>query len=163
MGQVAVTPDTSPTLRSRADVTVRRLLFVPAGPPSVGDEAAHRMFSISIVLSGLRCLLGYVVFPIVTPALGVAGGVGPAVGIPIAVLALVFDVVGIRRFWLANHRWRWGMTLIYSAVMVMVSALLVADIVHLASLTPNNHNGFGPRTSTNTLHPTGHTSSHHSH
>jgi hypothetical protein len=49
------------------------------------------------------------------------------------VLALVFDVIGIRRFWINDHRWRWAMTVIYAAVMVLVSTLLVGDIVHLAS------------------------------
>ena len=112
---------------------MRRLLCVPAAPSDVGDEAVHRMFSFSIVLSALRCLLSYVVFPIVTPVVGVAGGVGPAIGIPIAVLALFFDVVGIRRFWLTDHRWRWAMTAVYAAVMILVGSLLVGDVVHLAS------------------------------
>ena len=112
---------------------MRRLLCVPPGPPTVGEDAVHRMFSISIVLSALRCLLSYVIFPIVSPALGVATGAGPAIGIPIALLALFFDVVGIRRFWVNDHRWRWAMTAIYAAVMILVSALLVGDIVHLAS------------------------------
>lgn len=133
MAQVVVSPDTSVVLRSRAEMAMRRLLFVPPGPPTVGEDAVHRMFSFSIVLSALRCLLSYVVFPIATPALGIATGVGPAVGIPIAVLALVFDVIGIRRFWINDHRWRWAMTVIYAAVMVLVSTLLVGDIVHLAS------------------------------
>jgi hypothetical protein len=133
VAQVAVSPDTSTVLRSRAEIAMRRLLFVPAGPPTVGEDAVHRMFSFSIVLSALRCLLSYVVFPIATPALGIATGVGPAVGIPIAVLALVFDIIGIRRFWINDHRWRWAMTAIYAAVMVLVSTLLVGDIVHLAS------------------------------
>jgi hypothetical protein len=133
VAQVVVSPDTSVVLRSRAEMAMRRLLFVPPGPPTVGEDAVHRMFSFSIVLSALRCLLSYVVFPIATPALGIATGVGPAVGIPIAVLALVFDVIGIRRFWINDHRWRWAMTMIYAAVMVLVSTLLVGDIVHLAS------------------------------
>jgi hypothetical protein len=89
------------------------------------------MFSVSMLISAARCLLSYVVFPIVTPALGLATGVGPAIGIPIAVLALVFDVIGIRRFWIADHQWRWLMTGIYVAVMTLVSVLLVLDIVHL--------------------------------
>jgi hypothetical protein len=133
VAQVVVSPDTSVVLRSRAEMAMRRLLFVPPGPPTVGEDAVHRMFSFSIVLSALRCLLSYVVFPLATPALGIATGVGPAVGIPIAVLALVFDVIGIRRFWINDHRWRWAMTVIYAAVMVLVSTLLVGDIVHLAS------------------------------
>lgn len=133
MTQVAVGPETSAVVRSRADVAMRRLLLVPTGPSRVDEDAVHRMFSFSIVLSGLRCLLSYVVFPIATPALGLATGVGPIIGIPIAVLALFFDVVGIRRFWLTDHRWRWAMTAIYAAVMILVSVLLIGDIVHLAS------------------------------
>jgi len=112
---------------------MRRLLFVPAGPCAVGEDAVHRMFSFSIVLSALRCLLSYVFFPILSPALGLATGVGPAIGIPIALLALFFDVVGIRRFWATDHRWRWQMTGVYACVMVLVTALLVGDIAHLVS------------------------------
>ena len=133
MSQVAVTPDSPTVVRSRADTAMRRLLFVPPGPSTVGEDAVHRMFSFSIVLSALRCLLSYIVFPILTPALGLATGVGPIIGIPIAVLALVFDVIGIRRFWVNDHQWRWAMTAIYAAVMILVSSLLVGDIVHLAS------------------------------
>ncbi len=133
VGTVAALPDTSRRSSSRADLVMRRLLFVPTGPATVGDGAVERMFSVSILVSAGRCLLSYVVFPILTPVLGVATGVGPAVGLPIAVLALVFDVIGIRRFWVADHRWRWGMTLIYVAVMSLVGALLVGDIVDLAS------------------------------
>jgi hypothetical protein len=83
-------------------------------------------------LSALRCLLSYVVFPIVTPLVGAAASVGPAIGLPIAVLALVFDVMGIRRFWLAGHRWRWAMTGIYVLVMALVTTLLVGDIIKLS-------------------------------
>lgn len=99
----------------------------------VPEAAVQRVFNVSILLSATRCLLGYVVFPIVTPLLGAARDVGPAVGIPIAVLALTFDVLGIRRFWLARHRWRWAMTGVYAAVMGLVTVLLVHDVVHLVA------------------------------
>ena len=112
---------------------MRRILCVPAQPVALDEEAVHRMFSLSITVSALRCLLSYVVFPVLSPILGFAAGVGPAVGIPVAVLALVFDVVGIRRFWVNDHRWRWPMSALYVAVMILVSVLLVGDVVHLAS------------------------------
>lgn len=123
---------------SRAEPVVRRLLLVPQKPANTratasDDAAAHRLFNVSIALSGLRCLLGYVVLPILTPALGAAASVAPIVGIPIAVVALVFDVMAVRRFWVADHRWRWGVSAIYVVVMCMVLALLVGDVVHLAS------------------------------
>lgn len=122
-----------PAGRSRADAAMARLLLIPADAPPVAEDAVNRVFNVSILLSALRCLLSYVVFPIVTPLLGAARGVGPALGIPIAVLALTFDVLGIRRFWLARHRWRWAMTGVYLAVMVLVTVLLVQDVVRLAA------------------------------
>jgi len=121
----------------RAEPVVRRLLLVPEATPdkkgsSAGEQAAHRLFNVSIALSGLRCLLGYVVLPVITPALGAAARVAPIVGIPIAVVALAFDVMAVRRFWAANHRWRWGISAIYVVVMAMVLALLVGDLIHVA-------------------------------
>ncbi|MGH9063520.1 MAG: hypothetical protein ACRD0L_06045 [Acidimicrobiales bacterium] len=112
-------------------MAMRRLLFIPEGRPTAGEDEAHRLFSASILLSALRCLLSYVALPIVTPLVGVTAGVGPVIGIPIAVVALVFDVKGTRRFWLADHRWRWGVTVIYVIVMAMVTALLVIEVLQL--------------------------------
>jgi hypothetical protein len=116
----------------RSEVVMRRLLFVPEGPATVGESSAHRIFNVSIALSALRCLLSYVVFPIVTPLLGAAANVGPSIGIPIALVALVFDAIGIRRFWLAGHRWKWLMTAIYALVMALVTSLLIGDIIKLS-------------------------------
>lgn len=110
---------------------MRRMLHVPAAP-TIDEERAHGIFTLSILLSATRCLLTYVVFPIVAPALQAATGAGPAIGIPVGVVALGFDVAGIRRFWLANHRYRWMVSVIYLVVIVLVSALLVRDIVGLA-------------------------------
>lgn len=117
--------------RSAADVSMRRLLRVPEGPARAREDEVHGLFSASIVLSGLRCLLGYVVFPIVLPAIGAAAAVGPAIGLPVGIVALVFDVRGIRRFWLADHRWRWPITALYACVMALVTVLVIGDIVHL--------------------------------
>ncbi|MGA2037077.1 MAG: hypothetical protein ABSH04_05775 [Acidimicrobiales bacterium] len=137
MGSSAVAVRTRKARLDRAEPAIRRLLLVPEKRPetrgsSNGEAAAHRMFNVSIALSGLRCLLGYVILPVVTPALGAAARVGPVIGIPIATVALVFDVIAVRRFWVADHRWRWGISAIYVAVMAMVLALLIRDAVHLA-------------------------------
>jgi hypothetical protein len=110
---------------------MRRLLFVPDRPPARRRDV-HRMFSTGILLSALRCLLTYVFLPILAPLLGVAAGVGPVVGLPLAVVALGFDVVGMRRFFVANHRSRWAMAAVYLAVMALVVALMVIDVVELA-------------------------------
>ncbi len=116
--------------RPRAERIVRRCLFVPeARPRSTAD--AQRLFSVAMVISGTRCLLSYIVLPFVAPALGAATGIEPYFGIPISIIALVFDVRGMRRFWIADHRYRWPMTVIYLAVMGLVAALLVSDVHRL--------------------------------
>ena len=135
-GAVAVKAD--PAGLARAEPVIRRLLMVPeqqepsANCNGTKEAAAHRMFNLSIAMSGLRCLLGYVVLPVITPALGAAAQIGPVIGIPIGSVALVFDVMAVRRFWVANHRWRWGISLVYLAIMAMVLSLLITDAIHLA-------------------------------
>ena len=115
--------------RSRADEAMRRLLRIPGDRPPIDESATHWIFSASIFLSGLRCLVTYLLLPVVLPAVGVARGVGPAIGIPIGILALVFDYLGIRRFWLADHRQRWAFSALYAVVGGMVLILLIVDIV----------------------------------
>ena len=133
MDQLVVTPGGTVVApeRSRADQAMRRLLRVPENRAPIDESETHRIFSASIFLSALRCLLSYIVLPFVLPAIGLARGVGPAIGIPIGILALTFDVLGIRRFWLADHRQRWAFTALYAVVGTMVLILLIVDIVNV--------------------------------
>ena len=108
---------------------LRRRLRVPAGRRAADDQQAHRLFSLSIALSASRCLLTYIILPVITPVIGPAAGYGPALGIPLAVVALIFDALAVRRFWIAEHRWRRAITGLYAIVMAMVIGLLIHDIV----------------------------------
>jgi hypothetical protein len=130
-GPVAVREASAPPLRSWADDGMRRLLRIPEGRPRIDESETHRIFSLSILLSATRCLLSYVMLPILLPAIGLARGVGPAIGIPIGLLALVFDYLGMRRFWLADHHRRWAFSALYAVVGTMVAALVVVDVAHL--------------------------------
>jgi hypothetical protein len=118
--------------RPAADVAVRRLLRIPDGPPAP-EGAAQRAFSTSILVSATRCVLTYIVLPFVAPALGLAAGVGPAIGIPIGVVAIGFNVLTIRRFWAADHRWRWAYTAIGLTVIALLVVLMVEDLLDLVA------------------------------
>jgi hypothetical protein len=113
------------------ETALLRTLRISPGPPKASDDQAHRLFSLSIAISAARCLLSYIVLPVLVPLAGPVAGTGPALGIPLGVLALVFDVRAVRRFWMAEHRWRRPITGIYVVVMAMVAALLIHDIVTL--------------------------------
>ena len=73
--------------RPAADVAVRRLLRIPEGL-TASEGAAQRAFSTSMLVSATRCLLTYIVLPFLPPALGLAAGVGPAIGIPVGIVAI---------------------------------------------------------------------------
>ena len=117
--------------RSKADQAMRHLLRVPEERKPIPESDTHKIFGTSIVLSATRCLLSYLVLPILLPFLGLAKGVGPWIAIPIGVLALTFDVLGIRRFWLADHHQKWLFSAIYAVVGAMVLTLLIVDIVNV--------------------------------
>ncbi len=128
-------PERTPTNRTvgsrpPADRFMRHLLLIPDRPKHVTDGQVHRLFETSILISATRCTLAYIVFPIFAPAIYAASSWGPAIGILIGVVALVFDVVSIRRFWVADHRWRWPMTAVYAFVITLVTILLVRDVAH---------------------------------
>ena len=82
-------------------------------------------------MSATRCILTYVVLPFLLPALGLAAGVGPAIGIPVGLVAIAFNVATIRRFWAADHRWRWAYTALAVSVIVLLLVLLVEDVSSL--------------------------------
>ena len=95
------------------------------------EEASARTLRFSILISAVRCTLTYVILPFAAPAIGLAAGVGPAVGIPIAVVALWANVASIRRHWHTGHRWKWPISLLNAGIIVLLVILLVLDVGQL--------------------------------
>ncbi len=102
----------------------------------VDEENAQALFSYSMVLSGLRCILSYVIVPFVFPAigLGATATLGPAIGIPVGILAIAFDIKGMRRFFTVQYKYRWQMAWIYLSVIALVTYLVLKDLFSLFSL-----------------------------
>ena len=90
-----------------------------------------RAFSTSMVVSGIRCLLAYIVFPWLLPLFGVAKGMGPAVGLVVGVVAIGFNIASIRRFMRTGHRYRYWIATINVAVIGMLSVLIIRDVGEL--------------------------------
>jgi len=94
---------------------------------------AGRIFSLSLVISGTRCLLTYIILPWVLPLLGLAKGVGPAVSLAVGVVAIAFNVLSIQRFQRSGHRWRYPLMVLNSTVIAFLLFLVVTDIADLVS------------------------------
>ena len=86
---------------------------------------------VSVAVSAIRCTLTYLVFPWLLPIVGIAGGAGPAIGLPIAVLAIGFNIASIRRFWRADHRWKVQMSALNIGVILLLTMLVVGDLSDL--------------------------------
>ncbi len=114
-----------------ADRFMRRILRLPSGSPEGTAAEARSAFQASIAVASVRCLLMYVVFPFVLPAIGVASGVGPFIGIPIGVVAIIAITYSMRRFWRADHSKRWHYTALGGAVIVFMTALIIRDLFSL--------------------------------
>jgi len=91
------------------------------------SEEAEKVFSKSILISAIRCLLTYVLFPFVAPLIGLTD-VGPWVGVGLSVVAIYFNIYSIRRFWAADHRWKKPISALNVGVIILVTILLVIDL-----------------------------------
>lgn len=94
-------------------------------------RATERAFGWSMVVSGIRCTLTYVAFPFVLPLVGIAPGVGPALGLAIGSVAIVSNVVSFRRFQRSSHRWRVPAMWIHVGVMGLLVVLMITDTAAL--------------------------------
>ncbi len=118
--------------RSPADERMRRLLRIPDDSARGSDRSAENAFSTSVLISAVRCLLTYVILPIGGPIVGLAGGVGPVVGLIVGAVSFVAIVASMRRFFRADHRWRWRYSAIGGTILVFLVVQAVIDVVSLA-------------------------------
>jgi membrane associated rhomboid family serine protease len=121
----------APPARSSADVRMRRLLRVPDEGPRGSARSAENAFSTSVVVSGLRCLLTYLILPAVGPVVGLSGGVGPVIGLIAGTVSFVAIVASMRRFFRADHRWRWRYAAVGGIILLFLVVQAVIDVVHL--------------------------------
>jgi hypothetical protein len=117
--------------RSFADRLMRRLLRLPVDGPTGTAEGARKAFQTSVMVAAVRCVLMYLVFPFVLPAVGLAKGIGPAVGLVVNGVAMVCIVMSMRRFFGADHPKRWWYAGLGGSVLVLLSVLAIVDVADL--------------------------------
>jgi hypothetical protein len=111
---------------------MRRVLRLPPDGPRPSRAAAQQAFSRSVWISAARCLLTYIVLPVLGPIVGFSGRVGPVLGLAVGAVSMVAIVASIRRFFAADHRWRWRYTALGSSILGLLAVQSVIDIGELA-------------------------------
>ncbi len=127
-GTVRATPG---SVRSRPDVVMRRLLRLAPDGPRPSAASAQRAFGRSVWISATRCLLTYVILPVLGPVLGLTGAVGPVLGLVVGTVSMIAIVASMRRFWAAEHRLRWHYTALGGALLVLLVVQAGIDVVDL--------------------------------
>ena len=92
------------------------------------DAEVTGLFSRSVLISGVRCTLAYVVFPWLLPLVGLSDSTGPVIGLVIGVIAIGFNIASIRRFHASDHRWKWPITALNVTMITLLVVLAVEDI-----------------------------------
>lgn len=125
-------PDTgSHPRRSDADRFARRVLLLPVDGPKSSIFGAHGAFSTSIAISATRCLITYVFLPILSPLLNLSGAVGPWLGLVVGAVSMVAIVYSMRRFFAADHKYRWHYAGVGLAILCLLVVQAAVDIAHL--------------------------------
>ncbi len=123
------------TRLQKIDGAICKILSVKESAPKSDEiQKTEKIFSYSMALSGFRCLLSYVILPFILPLINVAANIGPYLGIPIGITAVVFDIFGMRRFFAAKHKYRYAISVIYLMVIALVTGLVISDFIHLFKL-----------------------------
>lgn len=109
---------------------MRRLLRIPTAPGAT-SRSAERVFGKSVAISAVRCLLTYILLPVLAPVIDLTTGAGPVLGLVIGAVSAIAIIASMRRFWAADHRLRWGYTAIGGTILVLLVVQAVDDLATL--------------------------------
>ena len=85
--------------------------------------------------SGVRCLITYLLVPVLVPVLSLSGRVAAPIGLALCVVAVVNGVLAVRRFWLSDHRSRWMYTAFMGVVFAILTVAMYTEIQRWVVMT----------------------------
>lgn len=97
-------------------------------------RGAKRALSASLIFSGIRCMLMYVVLPFVLPLLGVTGMFASQLDILISLVAIGALIYSVRRFWKIDYHGKVAYTVVAAFAFVLLIVFLALDLRELGVL-----------------------------
>jgi len=119
--------------RTTADRVMRRVLLLPPDAPKESIFGSESVFGKSIAISAVRCLITYVFLPLLGPVINLSGTVGPILGLVLGAVSMVAIWFSMRRFFAADHKWRWPYAAVGGGIFVLLIVAGIYDITTLAS------------------------------
>ena len=113
---------------------MRRLLRVGDVVDRNAIVGARRSTTTAIVVSGIRCIITYLLIPILGPFVGLLDTLGAPISLALSAFAMVMGIAGVRRFWIADHQARWSYTTFIGVVLVLVVVGIVFDVLAIVSM-----------------------------
>lgn len=80
------------------------------------------------MVSAVRCLITYVLVPIMVPILSLSQLVAAPIGIALCLLAVVNGTISLRRFWRSDHPQRWMYTAFVGVIFTILAVALISDL-----------------------------------
>ena len=92
---------------------------------------AHRAARIALIVSGVRCIVSYVLIPVGIPIVGFAGVLAAPISILLCLVGLANSVLATRRFWRADHPRKWMYTVFMAVAFVLLVVAIGMDLARL--------------------------------
>ncbi len=128
-------------LVSRADSVMTRLLLVKpvasaygGGGEASATRSAENALTLSLMFSGARCILQYVLLPFLLPVAGIAADAAVPILLLINLVAMVSIYFSLRRFWTIGYTHRWRYLVVAAAALVLLVAFTIYDIAKLGTV-----------------------------
>ena len=94
-------------------------------------QNAERTFSLSLLFSGVRCILQYVLLPFILPIVGIAGDFSVVISLVINTMALAGIIYSLRTFFKVNYRHKWRYVPIATVAIILLVAFIILDIAEM--------------------------------
>lgn len=121
---------------SRADHLMSRILLIDTSAAETLDyqqqsRQAENALTLSLMFSGVRCLLQYALLPFLLPIVGIAADATIPILLGINVIAIVSIFFSLRRFWKIGYDRRWQYLVVALVALSLLIAFTVYDVMTL--------------------------------
>lgn len=124
---------------TRADHLMSRILMIDTTPSDAlnyeeQSRQAENALTLSLLFSGIRCLLQYALLPFLLPIIGVAADATIPILLLINVIAMVSIFFSLRRFWKIGYDRRWQYLVVAIVALTLLVAFTIYDIISLQAV-----------------------------